>query len=271
MPTNGERMLGVLTLECGSALVWLLGILLAAYNTATLKTIQEILVSQAPAPTGGELLVSFLIGLVLLVTLHKQRSFGLAVVVILGYMTFSGLSFVMGIGLAFLVASVLMLYHLRHHSYLSNNALLAAAALFGSFPLALGFSVNMLILILIFFSVYDVIGVFATHFIPNLAHRAVELKLPLLFAAPRPHVAWKSPLEGKTVSALLGAGDVFLPTIFITSVVINEGPDRGLAVLFGTLIGWILNNILAAMVRTGIPAMPLLTVGMLIGYFAFGK
>jgi hypothetical protein len=67
---------------------------------------------------------------------------------------------------------------------------------------------------------------------------------------------------------MLGAGDLFLPGIFMAAVSFQASPVAALAVFSGAVVGGLMNTFLAVLIRTGIPAMPLLTVGMLWAYYA---
>jgi len=262
-----ERLLSVLTLELAAVLLWLVAILLTAWRLPLFLEIQRLLALEAAAPAGGEIFLAFVIALIILIFFHKQTFFATIVSILLSYMTFSGALLFMGTEAAFLLAVSILLYQKLSHTFLSNNLLVAAGVLFGAIPIALGFEPVMVVFILAVFSVYDVIGVFLTKFIPTLAHRAVQYELPLIWLAPRAHVSWHAIPSSERVAAMMGAGDVFLPAIFITSVTLAGGVPMGLLVLFGAVIGWTLNNFLSWIVRGGIPAMPLLAVGMIAAYY----
>jgi len=262
-----ERLLSVITLELLAILVWLVAILFTSLRAPFFLELQRLLAAEQAAPGGGDLFLSFIIALIILIFLHRQQFFAMAVAILLSYMVFGGASLFVGTIAAFLLAVSLLLYQQLSHHFISNNALVVAAVLFGAFPIALGFSPVLIVFILIVFSVYDVIGVFFTNFIPNLAHRAIQYEIPLVLLAPRAHQSWKSIPSSDRVAAILGAGDVFLPAIFISSVTLEGGVPLGLAVVLGAACGWVANNVLSWMVRGGIPAMPLLTVGMIAAYY----
>ena len=260
------KIRGIFLLETWVVLVWLAGIYLCLLFAPLLAQARTALARISESPDAGDLLISFTIAIVIFAFLHKQKYFGLIISVVLAYMIFGGATLFFGETLAFLLAVGLVLYQPGSHSFLSNNLLVSFGVLFGAFPVALEFSMDFVIFILLAFSVYDVVGVFLTNFIPNLAARAVESRIPLLLFAPRPKADWRDEPGAQSVAAMVGAGDLFLPLILLITLTTTQGFPAALIVLLGAVCGWGMNTILSAMIQGGIPAMPMLTVGMLIAY-----
>lgn len=262
-------MNAILVLMAGSVLVWLATILLSSIQMPVLNALHVISAENGQTPTTPDLIFSLAIALIILAVVRRQKIFGIIIAIILAFLTFSGLTLYIGIGLAFSIAIALLLYERLNCSFLSNDLFVFVSVLFGSLPIGISYPIEFVILILITVSVYDVIGVFLTRFIPTLARGAVEGDVPLLLFAPRNSTLWQERPTMKNTAAILGAGDVFLPAIFLSAVTFTYGIPLGVATLAGAVIGSILNLALAAAIRTGIPAIPMLAAGMLAAYFLF--
>ncbi|MBU0646493.1 hypothetical protein KJ611_03400 [Patescibacteria group bacterium] len=262
-----ERANSILMLIASGMLVWLLIILFASLTSPKIIASLQYVSSQSGQITLLDFLLSLLIALFILYLVRRRHIFGTLVAMILSFLIFGGAAIYFSVELAFFLAMGLLIYERMYRSFISNNVFILAAVLFGSLPIGLGYSVELIIMVLIIISVYDVLGVFATRFIPRLAATAVEQNVPLLLLAPRAHIAWKAKPNLKDSSAMLGAGDLFLPGIFIAAVSFSHTIPVALAVLAGAIIGGLINTILATVIKTGIPAMPMLAAGMIIGYF----
>ena len=91
--------------------------------------------------------------------------------------------------------------------------------------------------------------------------------MPLLLAIPKKSTRWTDKPTLKTSITLLGAGDVFLPLIFLTAVSVQIGRPQAFLCLIGAFMGTIANMIFLHKTKNSIPAMPLLAIGMLLVYF----
>ena len=266
-PAPLERLNSLLILALSSLSVWVLAIVLSFF----LRPVHQLLL-QLPAKDLDplNLFLSFLVALIVLVLFREKQFFGWLIALSLALIIWSGAGLFLPLELAFVLAAGLFLLERYRHSFLTNNLFLLVALLMGSLTVGLRFPVNLLIYVLIFLSVYDVIGVFLTHFIPRIARQAVETNLPLLLLAPTKKTGWLSHPHLKNSAAILGAGDIFMPAIFISAVTLNHNLLIAVNVFLGATLGILLNTLLALRIRTGIPAMPLLALCM-IAVFLFTR
>jgi len=262
-----ERALGLGMLIGSGMLAWLVLIFLTSLLPHAV-TQNFILGGAVSGPVAGrDFLLGLALALILVVLWRRRRSFGTMVAMFLAFLLFSGLTLFVGASAGFFLATGLVLWERRHRSFMSNNLLLLAAVTLGAIPIGLTYPIAMLMFILVFLSLYDLLGVFATHFIPRLAGAAVRAEVPLGLLAPRASVSWWQAPKLENSSALLGSGDLFLPAIFLAAVTANHDIPLALLVFGGALLGGVVNFLLALIIRSGIPAMPLLTVGMIVAYY----
>jgi presenilin-like A22 family membrane protease len=251
------------------ALLWLVGLFLIAGQAPALR----LLVARTQAETIelslAQWLLAFAVAFAALYFLYTSRLFGHLIAASLGFIMLPMLSLLVGDLIALLGAFALILFERTRRSYLSNNLLLSLAVIFGAIPIAASYSLELILLLLFVFSIYDVLGVFATRVIPALARGAIAFNLPLLLLVPRATVPWQAKPTSENAAAVIGGGDLFLPMLMIGAVTFGSGIPLGLATLAGAMFGWVMNLGLAAVVRTGIPALPMLTVGMMVAYFSF--
>lgn len=263
-PAPPERLKSLFILTSSSLSVWLLTVALSFY----LRPVYELLLE---LPTENisplNLLLSFLAALIVLVLFRKKHFFGWFISLSLALIIFSGASLFIKPELALILAAGLFLLERYRHSFLTNNIFLLTALLLGSITVGLRFPVNLLIYILFFLSVYDVIGVFLTRFIPRLARQSVETNIPLLLLTPSGKTGWLARPHLKNSAAMLGAGDIFMPAIFLSAVTFSHDLTAAISVFLGAVLGILLDTLLAVYIRTGIPAMPLLALGMIAAYW----
>ncbi len=266
---NQNHLSALFALEAGSVLVWLMAIFLSAVRSPVFGALRVLSQEAARELTSLDLAIGLGIAIVVLALIRRTRIFGIVVAIVLSFLTFSGLSLYVSVGLAFSVAVALLLYERLNCSFLSNNLFVFVSVLFGALPIGIAYPIEFLVVVLIVVSAYDVIGVFLTRFIPTLALGAIVTDVPLLVLAPRTDVSWKERPTIRKASAVLGVGDVFLPALFLSAVTFAHGIPLGLITLAGAIIGGLLNTALAVTIRTGIPAVPLLAAGMTAAYFLF--
>lgn len=225
-----ERINSIFMLMTSGMLVWLLIIFLASLISPTIPASIQHVTAQSSELGVLDFLLSLIIALFILYLVRRRHIFGTFVAMILCFLIFGGAAIYLSAELAFFLAVGLLMYERLHRSFVSNNLLILVAVLFGSLPIGLGYSVELIILILVIISVYDVLGVFATRFIPRLAVSAVEQNVPLLLLAPKAHISWRAKPILKDSSAMLGAGDLFLPGIFIAAVAFSHAIPVALVV-----------------------------------------
>jgi len=147
-----------------------------------------------------------------------------------------------------------------------------AIAIFG---MSLG--ILLVIVLLIGLAIYDVISVYKTKHMIDLADTVMDLKLPVLLVVPKIRrysliketKSLKEKLkEGKERDAFfMGLGDVVMPGILVAAVynTIDGGLLIALSVILGTLVGF---SILMIFVLKGKPqaGLPCLCGGAIAGY-----
>jgi hypothetical protein len=67
---------------------------------------------------------------------------------------------------------------------------------------------------------------------------------------------------------MFGAGDLFIPLLFLLAVSLRFGYETALLSLLGAVLGNVGNIFLVKKIKTGIPAVPLLAMGLTAGYGA---
>ncbi len=122
-------------------------------------------------------------------------------------------------------------------------------------------------LLLIILSVYDILAVFVTKHMMTLAHEMIGHQASFAFFIPErlrdfgASVATVLPGSGFLI---LGGGDIILPLIALCTVA-RTSMTVALYGLVGTLVGLFVNHLFLTLSRRPLPALPLLTLGTLIG------
>ena len=264
-PARG-RLEKIFILETLGVLVWLGSVGLSALPNPLFNLLQRQAVQTGDAGNLSQIFIGVIIAILALLLMKRFDFFGTFVSGLLGFMIFSGLTLFVNPFIAAGFAGLLVVFERKERSYTSNNVLLSVAILFGAVPLGAAYGVELLIWVILTLSVYDILGVFVTRFIPNLAKQAAQRDVPLLLIAPRADIDCHDRPTLKNTAAMLGAGDVFMPAIFLSSVTINLGTGIALWVMLGAIAGILANTLFAKIIKTGIPAMPMLAIGMLIAY-----
>ncbi|MBU1032481.1 MAG: presenilin family intramembrane aspartyl protease [Patescibacteria group bacterium] len=262
-PARKHRLKSLLILAVSGVAVWILTIVLSDKARPLFNYFRD---QPAQEAEPLNLLIAFAVALIILFILRKRFFLGWLISISMALIIFSGASLFVRPEISLLLAVALFLFERFKHSFLSNNLLILVALLAGSITIGLSFPINFLIIVLIFLSVYDIFGVFITRFIPHLAQKAVETNVPLLLLAPDKNVSWLQKPALKNSAALLGAGDIFLPAIFLSAVTFEHSVTISFITFAGALVGVALNSALAVKIKTGIPAMPMLALGLIIAY-----
>lgn len=262
-----ERLNALLTLEACVVGSWLFVILLTGMKRDLFLSLQELIARTATSVTLGELFLSIILALAILLVLVRRHLLGVFTSMLLGFLGFTGAVLFLGAELSFFLSVGLILFERMRRSFLSNNLLILFAVMFGAVPVGISYAPEAILFVLFLFCIYDVAGVFLSSFIPHLARKSIEYRIPLLFVAPRAATTWSESPNTKNSASILGAGDAFLPAFLLSSVTLFASPFVAIAVLLGALLGTLGNTILAMYIKTGIPALPLMTVGMIIAYY----
>jgi len=172
--------------------------------------------------------------------------------------------------LAFLIVGFLIFFLLKKTSLLINNlAVIFAIAGVGA-GLGLRFTPEMVILLLLIFSIYDFIAVYKTKHMVRMAEEMVKGQAILGIVVPQKISDFSANLKevrpgGKFL--ILGAGDIVFPLILAVSL-IPQGISNSLIVagfsLVGLLVGFLI--FISKEVRQPMPALPPIALFSIIGY-----
>lgn len=265
-----ERIKGIVLLELMSAALWLVGIfffyLPIPESPTALSTNFGI---AGGADDSSSILFGFLIGLIILYFFRKKTGLGIFVSILLGLMIFSTASVFIPPIVALSISVLFVFVERAYRSFCTSNTLVLMGVLAGALPLAVYYKTDFLIILVVLVSFYDIAGVIFTTFIPTIAKSAADKGIPLLISAPKKGTSWLAKQNLKNTSAIMGAGDLLIPLLFLTAVSTQFNTNFALICLAGALIGNLLNILLLTKIKRGIPAMPLIAAGMLIMYYLF--
>lgn len=262
-----SRLRGIIFLEIISIFIWLVGIFF--FYLPLPKS------SAAMARISGEqnlydvfsLMISVVLALALFYWLRRKRALGQAVAVLLGIMIYNVLAVFVEPPVALTISVSFVYFERAYRSFISNNFLLVAGIFCAAISFTNYYQVNFFLLLLVLFSLYDIVGVFFVKAIVKVAKSASQNGLPLVLLAPKKGVSWwKIPTPDSTAS-IIGAGDLFIPLIFLTSLSVQFGWAIALCSLAGAVVGNFVNLLLVRKIKTGIPAIPFLAIGLAAGYW----
>jgi presenilin-like A22 family membrane protease len=265
---NAEKTQAMLTLELLSLMTWLLGILFfhlplprSSAAVEASETVQPAFLSDAPT-----ILLTVLVALFLLYLLRKVRAVGLVVSILLGFLIYGTLAVFVEPPVAFSLTVMIVYIDRAYRSFVTNNALVLLGVFAAAMPFSLYYETDFLLTLLAIFAVYDIFGVVFTRLIPQVAMGAVRAGAPLLLMIPKMPARWRDRPTPEATAALMGAGDVFLPLLFLTAVSVQFGVPRALLCALGAVVGNACNLIVLSRMKTGIPAMPFLAAGIAVAY-----
>lgn len=175
---------------------------------------------------------------------------------------------------AILIMGILIALWLNLSTILVHNILLVlgvsgAASFFG-----LGFNPSIIIIILLVFSVYDFIAVYKTKHAVYLLQEMVKNKVIFGFIIPKEIKHFKCKLKEVKPGdkfLILGAGDVFFPSLFASSVVL-AGVINSLIISISSLLGLLFSYWLFVSQKKGskqpepMPVLPPVALFAIIGY-----
>jgi len=263
-----ERFRGIALLELATFAFWLMGILFfyLPLPHPPSEAAPELSTQTELFADGLTLVIAVAATLTIFYLLRRRHFLAPIVSVLMGSMIFTTASAFTSVAIGAAIAALLVYLERAYRSFLTNNLLVYLAVFAGAIPFALSYSADFLLTLLWIFSVYDVIGVFMTRMIPRVAFAAVDTGIPLLIAAPKSGHAWHEKPEMKNAAAIMGAGDLFLPLLFLMAVSVQFGITRAFAAFAGVIIGSFINLHIAIRFNLGIPAMPFLAAGLAAGY-----
>lgn len=265
---DSEKIQRIITLELLCVVVWLFGVLFyhlpLPLSTAAFERSQA---EYALLTDASSMFATVLVALLLLFLLRKVRAVGLAVAVLLGVLMYSALSTFVEPLVAFFVCVLLVYVNRAYRSFLANNMLVLLGVFGGALPFAVFYKASFVLILLGLFAVYDVFGVLFTKAIPKVAMGAIAQGAPLILVAPKRTARWRDIPSYENTAAVMGAGDLFLPLLFLMAVSVQLGIPRALVCLLGAVVGNVVNLFLLRQSERGIPAMPFLAAGMAVAYF----
>lgn len=175
-----------------------------------------------------------------------------------------------------LMSGLVFWWHKQPLVFNHNFCLVLALAGLGA-VLGLSFTPEIVILILIFFSVYDFVAVYKTKHMVKMAKEMIEHKAILALIIPRESSGFKQNLEKvkdnffsqtkEKEFLVLGGGDVVFPLILCVSL-LPQGIVSSLFVAGFSLLGLIVNFFILTRVQRPIPALPIIAFFSIIGFFS---
>jgi len=189
-------------------------------------------------------------------------------------MGFGGLLFLeiwFGEPLALILIGLLIIFWLKQQSILLHNLLLVIGIIGAGSILGLGLEPTVVILLLIIFSIYDIIAVYKTKHMIKMAKEFIEAKaipgliLPQKFSEVSASLK-EVKMGGKFL--VLGSGDIIFPLLLVSSLVPFGLLKSFIVVIFATI--GLLTSIgifLSQKTRKPIPALPPIALFSILGYF----
>lgn len=262
-----KSLLGMVVLEIICLFVWLAGIFFFYLPLPKSSVVLSRIAGEHSPFDAFMILFSVITALAVFYWLRRRRTPAPVVAILFGIIIFNTLAIFIE-PLVALTISVLLVYFERvYRSFVSNNLLVILGVFAAGISLAGAYTVNFLLILLGLFVLYDLVGVFWVKAIPKVAKNAVKIGMPLLLLAPKRGVSLFRAPTSETIASMLGAGDLFFPLLFLSAVSIQIGYQAALFSLVGAALGNIGNIFLARKIKGGIPAIPLLVLGLVAGYW----
>lgn len=172
--------------------------------------------------------------------------------------------------LSLVIASIFILGFLLLPTVWAHDIIVMTAAIGIGPVFGLQFDWRFAALTLLILSVYDIIAVYITKHMVPLAHELIRRQASFAIFIPdriRNYRAMISQVQPGSGFMILGGGDVVLPMILSISLSrVNMG--AAIASVCGMLAGITLNHLLIVTRHHPIPALPLITIGGLLGALA---
>ena len=172
--------------------------------------------------------------------------------------------------LPLIIIAILIFWWLKFPSVLNQDILIVLGIAGVGGILGLALSSEIIIVVLIIFSIYDWISVYKTKHMVKMAKEMMESRAILALVIPPSFFGFKESLRevqpgGKFL--VLGGGDVVFPLLFCVSV-ISQGILSTLIVAMFSLIGLFTSFyfFINQKIRQPIPALPPIAFWTIIGY-----
>ncbi len=249
-------------------LPWAVGIPLAAHLGQFLPATPPA--SPEEATSAAIQFVLTLAVFIALIRLFGTRLLVIGSIITVGVGTMVFFNAVVGIDAvsSFLAAVLLVVFAQTIRALWYHNGLIVLGLL--GLGLALGsmFSAEVFLGLLVILSIYDLIAV-RSGFIPNLVHDMAKKHEPIyvLLLIPQTWPEWIS-LNKKSRLRVIGTGDIFAPLLLLAALAGSGQVTAAWICFFGAVFGVIGNIALihSEHFKRGIPALPLVTIGVLIAY-----
>lgn len=124
-------------------------------------------------------------------------------------------------------------------------------------------------ILLAILSLYDIVAVFITKHMVTLAHELIKRSCTFALIIPEHITQFRQSLMAVAPGSgflILGGGDVVLP-MFLTASAYVTRPLAGWTAIVGMCVGILLNHIWITSSRVPLPALPLISLGGIIGTF----
>jgi len=259
---------GIIILESICFFVWLAGIFFYYLPLPKSSITLSRAVGEANIYDAFSILVSVAATLAVFYWLRRKHALAPMVSFLFGVVIYNTLAIFIEPLVAFAVSVLIVFIERMYRSFVTNNFLVILGVFAAGISFAGSYAVNFLLILLGLFALYDLAGVFWVKAIPKVAKNAAKIGMPLLLFVPKKKISWFRPPTPDTIASMLGAGDLFIPLLFLSAVSVQVGYQVALVSLLGAVIGNIGNIFLARKIKGGIPAVPLLAIGLVVGYGA---
>ncbi len=125
------------------------------------------------------------------------------------------------------------------------------------------------IALLVILSLYDIVAVFITKHMVTLAHELIKRSCTFALIIPEHSAQFRASLmtvQPGSGFLILGGGDIILP-MFLTASAYVTRPLAGWCAIVGMCVGVLFNHIWLTSSRVPLPALPLISLGGIIGVF----
>lgn len=261
------------------AIIFLSCYLLALFLASSFTTILEIEKISLSSFSLTSFLVNFFLGtiffiFILLVGKKKKKTKDIFLKLTFIVSTFFSASLALGTVFgdpAFLIIILLIFIWLKKKNILVHNFLIFLSLSSVIAIIALKINYFLAIVLLIILSFYDLVAVYITKHMIFMAKEAIESGVILGFIIPLKIKKLFNSLEKlkekeKKEFLVLGGGDIVFPLIVCLSLVQEKGPYFHLLAVF-SLFGLWMNFFVFQKKKKPLPALPLITIFSLIGYF----
>jgi len=256
----------LIILQITCLIVWLVGIFFY-YLPLPKSSVVISRISGAANPYDAFFLLASAIGaLIIFYLLRRKHALAPAVSILFGIVVFNTALIFIEPLVAFTVSVLIVFIERMYRSFVSNNFLIILGVFAASISFVSSYSTNFLLILIGLLALYDIAGVFWWKAIPKVAKNAAKIGIPLVLLIPKKNNLWFKVPTPDTISSMLGAGDLFVPLIFLSATSFQWGYKVALIALVGAIIGNIGNILLVRKIKNGIPALPLLAIGLAVGY-----